>query len=173
MHFYLTNLTLEVLTINIIDKLRNGIIKFLKVDEATPLSISVREQFNFEDNCFKNRLWYRGESSELNTFYHQVQNTNYSFWGSIPTAGLEIRKIHTGLPKLIVNTLTNIVLSDFNGIEFNVDKIEIKEYWEQFEKENDLNAIINKAFKQTLCLGDGAFKYSIDTSVSQLPILEW
>ena len=70
MHFYLTNRTLEVLTINIIDKLRNGIIKFLKVDEATPLSISVREQFNFEDNCFKNRLWYRGESSELNTFYH-------------------------------------------------------------------------------------------------------
>ena len=173
MHFYLTNLTLEVLTINIIDKLRNGIIKFLKVDEATPLSISVREQFNFEDNCFKNRLWYRGESSELNTFYHQVQNTNYSFWGSIPTAGLEIRKIHTGLPKLIVNTLTNIVLSDFNGIEFNVDKIEIKEYWERFEKENDLNTIINKAFKQTLCLGDGAFKYSIDTSISQLPILEW
>ena len=162
-----------MLTINIIERLRNGIIKFLKIDEATPLSISVREQFNFEDNCFKNRLWYRGESNELNTFYHQVQNTNYSFWGSIPTAGLEIRKIHTGLPKLIVNTLTNIVLSDFNGIDFDTDKIEINDYWEQFEKENNLNSTIDKAFKQTLYLGDGAFKFSIDTNISKLPILEW
>lgn len=173
MHFYRTNHLSEVLQINIIDKLRNGIIKFLKIQEATPLSISVREQFNFEDNCFKNRLWYRGESNELNTFYHQVQNTNFSFWGSVPTAGLEIRKIHTGLPKLIVNTLCNIVLSDFNGVDFDTDKIEVADYWEQFEKENDLKAIVNKAFKQTLYLGDGAFKFSIDTNLSELPILEW
>lgn len=173
MHFYLTNLTLEVLKISIIDKLRNGIIKFLKIDEATPLSISVREQFNFEDNCFKNRLWYRGESVELNTFYHQVHNLNFSFWGSVPTAGLEIRKIHTGLPKLIVNTLSNIVLADFNGVNFKTDKLENIEYWNEFEKENDLNALIKKAFKQTLYLGDGAFKFSIDSKISQMPIVEW
>ena len=159
--------------INIIDKLRNGIIKFLKIEPATPLSISVREQFNFEDNCFKNRLWYRGESAELNTFYHQVQNVNCSFWGSIPTAGLEIRKVHTGLPKLIVNTLSNIVLADFNGVEFDNTKIEISDYWEQFQSENDLNTLIKTAFKQTLYLGDGAFKFSIDPKLSNVPVIEW
>lgn len=162
-----------MLTINIIDKLRNGIVKFLKIDSATPLSISVREQFNFEDNCFKNRLWYRGESNELNTFYHQVQNTNYSFWGSIPTAGLEIRKIHTGLPKLITNTLCNIVLSDFNGVDFETNKIEVADYWDKFQKDNGFEELIKRAFKQTLYLGDGAFKFSTDPELSDVPILEW
>lgn len=96
-----------------------------------------------------------------------------NFWGSVPTKGLEIRKIHTGIPKLIVNTLTNIVLSDYNGVEFENEKIELNEYWEKFQNENEFDELLKRAFKQTLYLGDGCFKFSLDPNISDLPIVEW
>lgn len=42
----------------------------------------------------------------------------YKFWASKCTPGMEMRKIHTGLPALIVRTISEIVLTDMNDFEF-------------------------------------------------------
>lgn len=157
------------------DKLKSGVRKavrsFLNIQEAPNYNFMIQEGMNYEANAFKNMIWYRGDSYELDQLYKQMANYNYSFWGSVPTVGLEIRKIHTGLPKIIVNQLVNIVLTDLNTIEFK--EIAKKDLWKDIVKENKFNKLLEKATREALVVGDGAFKISFDSSVSELPILEF
>ena len=144
---------------------------FLKIDEAQNSTIYIQESITQEINIAKNRIWYRGDSYELDQLYKQINNNNHSFWGTVPTVGMEIRKIHTGLPKLIVNTLVNIVHNDLNSIDF--DNEEVEEIWKEIEKENKFKKLLKKATKDVLIEGDGAFKISFDESTSNLPIVEF
>lgn len=157
------------------DKLKNGVRKavrsFLKIQEAPNYNFMIQEGMNYEANAFKNMIWYRGDSYELNQLYKQMSNYNYSFWGSVPTVGLEIRKIHTGLPKIIVNQLVNIVLTDLNTIEFK--EVSKNDLWKEIVKENKFNKLLERATREALVVGDGAFKISFDSNVSELPILEF
>jgi len=157
------------------DKLKNGVRKavrsFLNIQEAPDYNFMIQEGMNYEANAFKNMIWYRGDSYELNQLYKQMANYNYSFWGSVPTVGLEIRKIHTGLPKIIVNQLVNIVLTDLNIIEFK--EVAKNDLWKDIVKENKFNKLLERATREALVVGDGAFKISFDSTVSELPILEF
>jgi hypothetical protein len=157
------------------DKLKNGVRKavrsFLNIQEAPNYNFMIQEGMNYEVNAFKNMIWYRGDSYELNQLYKQMANYNYSFWGSVPTVGLEIRKIHTGLPKIIVNQLVNIVLTDLNTIEFK--EVAKNDLWKNIVKENKFNKLLERATREALVVGDGAFKISFDSNVSELPILEF
>ena len=157
------------------DKLKNGVRKavrsFLNIQEAPNYNFMIQEGMNYEANAFKNMIWYRGDSYELNQLYKQMANYNYSFWGSVPTVGLEIRKIHTGLPKIIVNQLVNIVLTDLNTIEFK--EVAKNDLWKNIVKENKFNKLLERATREALVVGDGAFKISFDSNVSKLPILEF
>jgi hypothetical protein len=89
----------------------------------------------------------------------------------VPTNGLEIRKIHTGIPKLIVDTLANIVTSDMNDLEF--EKVDNQDVWDAVEVENSLKDLCKRAIQDVLVVGDGAFKISLDPSLSDYPIIEW
>lgn len=153
------------------DFMRKALRSFLKIEPPQKQHITVTEELDFWSNAFANRLWYRGKASELNQFYRQLDNETRSFWGSVPTHGLEIRKIHTGIPKIIVNTLTNIVINDLNDLEF--EKIEHNDLWEAVNEENKLNDLLTQATKDVLVIGDGAMKISFDPEISSYPILEW
>lgn len=155
----------------ITSKLRSAVMNFLKIQPADITPFTVRELMDYKTNAFKNQIWYRGDSYELDQLYKQVENHNASFWGSVPTKGMEIRKIHTGLPKTIVNTLTNLVVSDLS--EITIDDAGKQELWGQIASENNFEKIIRKATKNVLVSGDGAFKISFDASVSNLPIIEY
>lgn len=72
---------------------------------------------------------------------------------------------------MIVKVLTAIVLSDMNDFEFDSDKQE--ETWKSIEEQNHFRKKMEKALKEILYIGDGAFKVTIDTAVSEYPILEW
>ena len=50
--------------------------------------------------------------------YRQLDVPGEMFWHSVNSAGQDMRRIHTGLPKLIVKVLTNIVINDYDGVEF-------------------------------------------------------
>lgn len=150
---------------------KNVLRSFLQIQEAQSTSFTIQELMNYETNAFKNTVWYRGDSYELDQLYKQIPNTNCSFWGSVPTPGMEIIKKHTGLPKIIVNTLASIVLSDLNNIEFK--NIEKNDLWESIVKENKLYKQLEKATKKVLVAGDGAFKISFDPQISKLPIIEF
>ena len=144
---------------------------FLKIYTANGQSFNINELLDFDSNVAVNKIWYRGESYELSQLYKQLDDNQYGFWGSVPTAGIEIRKIHTGLPKTIINTLTNVVVDDMQDVKFASEANH--NLWLDIAKENNFDTLIKSAIAKTLYSGDGAFKISIDTDMSQLPIVEF
>lgn len=157
----------------LIEKMKSTIRSWLNVQEANPTQIQITETMDYETNAIKNRIWYRGDSNELDQMYGQLQGTvdKYKFWASKSTPGMEIRKIHTGLPSMVVDTLTTVTLADMNDFEFKDDKA--KQQWEEIDKDNTFGKKLEKAVKETLYTGDGAFKVTFDTSISKYPILEY
>ena len=113
------------------DKIRDGIRTWLRVQPAQRGIINIQEIFDFEGNAIKNQIWYRGVSEELSQLYDQVDGDKTRFWAAKCSPGLAIRKIHVGLPAMMVDMLASIIV------------------------------------------GDGAFKLSIDTNLSQYPIIEF
>ena len=144
---------------------------FLKIYTANGKSFNINELLDFDGNVAVNKIWYRGESYELSQLYKQLDDNQHGFWGSVPTAGIEIRKIHTGLPKTIVNTLANVVADDLQDVKFNSEAD--NSLWRDIAKENTFDVLVKSAISKTLYTGDGAFKISIDTDISQLPIIEF
>ena len=155
------------------DNIRRGVRSWLQIQPANPYDIQIREMMDFETNAIRNRIWYRGDGNELEQLYGSLTEyaDKYKFWASKSTPGMDMRKIHTGLPQLIVKVLTAIVLSDMNDFEFDSDKQ--KETWKSIEEQNHFQKKMEKALKEILYIGDGAFKVTIDTAVSEYPILEW
>ena len=153
------------------DKIRMALRSFLRIEPAQHLSVVVDEEMDFSTTAFCHKLWYRGKAAELNQFYKQIDDGTGRFWGAVPTRGLEIRKIHTGIPKLIVDTLANIVTSDLNSLDFT--KIEHQDVWDAVERENSFKDLCSRAIQDALVVGDGAFKISLDSSLSEYPIIEW
>lgn len=117
-------------------------------------------------DVIRSQLWYRGDSSELFQFFHQIDGGVNSFWGSVPT-NEKIRKIHSGLPAIIADTLAYIVKSDFDDVEIN------RADWKEISKQIDFENLIGKAVCNTLVDGDGAFKISVDTDISSGPIVDF
>lgn len=160
---------------NMNEKIKNSIRTWLQVQKSSPYQIQIQELMDFELSAIRNRIWYRGDGNELEQLYAQCVEyaDKYKFWASKSSAGMEIRKIHTGLPALMVDTLANIVMSDLQEIEFGSGKH--KMLWDEFNADKDFRflELLEKAVKDAMIVGDGAFKISIDTSISPYPIVEW
>lgn len=158
---------------NMSEKIKKGIRTWLNIVPATPYNIQINEVLDFETNAIRNRIWFRGDSNELEQLYQSLTEyaDKYKFWGSKCTPGMEMRKIHTGLPSLIIRTLTSLILTDMNEFEFKDERH--KNLWEQIEKDNKFRKKLEKCLQETLYIGDGAFKVTIDTEISDYPIIEW
>lgn len=155
------------------ENIKRGIRSWLNVQPSSPTSIQIQEVMDFELTAIRNRIWYRGDGNELEQMYQQSQEyaDKYKFWASKCTPGMEMRKIHTGLPGLIVRILAGIVLEDMNDFEFN--KSAQEEIWKTIQKKNKFRKKLEKALKEVLYIGDGAWKITINTKKSQYPILRW
>lgn len=157
------------------ENIKKTVRSWLNVTPADPYSIQIQEVMDFELHAIRNRIWYRGDGNELEQMYQQNPEfaDKYKFWASKCTPGIEMRKIHTGLPALIVRTISEIVLTDMNDFEFADEQQ--RQIWDEIAdpKNNNFPKKIKQALKDALVVGDGAFKVSIDTEVSPYPILEW
>ena len=94
--------------------------KWLDIRPAQEQAIYIEEPYTFQSTIIRNRIWYRGRSSEIEQMCKQLQQNGYkdtSFWASVP-ANEKIRKIHSGLPKLMVRTLANLVKADLDEPEW-------------------------------------------------------
>ncbi|MEE0740781.1 MAG: phage portal protein [Emergencia sp.] len=153
--------------------MKRGIRSWLNVEEANPVQINISQSFDYIGNAIKNRIWYRGDGNELQQLYEQIDTgiDRYKFWACKSSPGMEIRKIHTGIPGLIVDVLTSVCLADAGEIEF--ENKEDEEVWRAIEQENEFMKRLEKAIKECLYIGDGAFKISYDESISEYPILEF
>lgn len=156
------------------ENIKRGIRSWLNVQPAGPVTIQIQEIMDFELSAIRNRIWYRGDGNELEQLYQQSPEAvdRYKFWASRCTRGMEMRKIHTGLPGLIVRILSAIVLADMNDFDFSGNEQQ-RIIWEAIAKDNKFRKKLEKALKEVLYIGDGAFKITIDTEISEYPILEW
>ena len=155
------------------ENIKKTVRSWLNIQSANPFNFQINEMMDFEAHAILNRIWYRGDGNELEQIYEQNAELadKHKFWASKPTPGMEIRKVHTGLPGLTVKVLSFVVLPDMNDFEFENPAQE--ELWKKIEKDNKFHKKIESALKETLFIGDGAFKVAVDTSISEYPILEW
>ena len=101
----------------ITNKIRSAMRSFLQIENAQANQITINEQLDFISNAAKNRIWYRGKANELSQLYKQISTDRNMFWAAVPTRGMEIRKAHTGIPKLMVDVITAIVCADMNDVK--------------------------------------------------------
>ena len=153
-----------------------GVIKdmiknWLEIKDNEGNQITIDKTTNFESQAFINNIWYRGDASELDQLYKQFDDglANKHFWSSQPSKSMSIRKIHTGLPAMIIDTIADISTEDLSNIQVT----KRQEEWEKMDKEIKIKEILNEAVKGALVSGDGAFKLSVDTEISEYPILEF
>ena len=145
--------------------IRAGIRSYLQIQEANPRGITIRELLDYEGNAIKNRIWYRGDSYELSQLYEQISSgaDSMKFWAAKASPGQEIRKIHTGVPALIVDTLASLSIADMD-IAIEGDQT-AEELFEEMSDDNDLTKEILTAVKESLYIGDGAFKITFDKGI--------
>lgn len=156
------------------DKIKNIIRNWLEIQPSVGDTITIQETNTFEGNCFRNLLWYRGDASELHQYYTQTDDLmgNAKFWAAISTTGINFRKIHTGLPAMIIDMLADIIVDSFNKIEVKGNN-EAQTNWEEIAKENDFKETLKQAIIDVFVQCDGAFKISYDTDISKYPIIEF
>ena len=157
---------------NITDNVRNSLRSFLQIEPATITTFNVRETLDFEANVYKNEIWYRGDPDELAQLYSAMPGVcnKTRFWAAAATKGREIRKIHTGLPAMMIDVLVSLTLADMNEI---IVSDRYAEYWGKTAEKNQIADLFERAVTDTLVTGDGAFKISTDPKLSEYPILEF
>lgn len=157
------------------DKMREGLRNFLQITPAPKNVIMIDEGMDFLANCAKNRIWYTGKSRQLSQLYASLNDVPKTmFWAAPMTQGLEIRKLHTGLAKIVIDMLGAIVLNDFNGVEISTEGSQRSvDEWAAIAKQNDFEDRLEECISDICIVGDGAFKISYDAEISDKVIIEW
>ncbi|MDF9845183.1 MULTISPECIES: capsid protein [unclassified Paenibacillus] len=154
---------------------KSMVMKILKITPAPESQvITIQEPYSYGANVLRNRLWYRGDPSELDQFYKQNVTDAVGrsrFWAAVPSTGLGIRKIHSGLPAMVADRLSDIVVADMDAITLQNDAETTA--WDEISKDNDFPELLAGAVTETLSAGDGAFKVTLDPEVSEYPLIEF
>ena len=110
---------------------------WLEIIPASEQNFVLQEQTDFKTDVLRSKLWYRGDSAELFQFFHALNDLNNNsncFWGSTPMRQ-KIRKIHSGLPAVIADTLAYIVCADLDKIE--ISDINAQSIFEEISNKTD------------------------------------
>ena len=151
------------------ERMRNKVRSWLRITPATGQSYNIIERTTREAEVMKAQMWYRGDADELFQFFHQASDADGikgSFWGSVPADG-SVRKIHSGLPAIIADTVAYIVKSD-------MDCIKAPPEWDDMKDEVSKQGFVEtvgQAIITALVDGDGAFR--IKVTDNEYPQLEF
>lgn len=143
--------------------------------------INNEEKINeFKTN--QNEVWYNGDSNELGNFYRSeklvdlpsdfiyLENVRKYFWAqAITEKEANFKKVHSGLPHAIINTIVNNIgdfkiTSDNKDLELAINKL--------LQYNNYLNLINQRQLPLTLAVGTGAMKIVIDNKYAY-PLIEF
>jgi hypothetical protein len=169
----------------IFDKIKQRILKFLGVEHLDGDPNSDRFTFINDENTVKRqkldevRIWYVGDSDELQNYYtnrdlsgnakepiYNRNKPNY-FWG-ISVAELPVKKVHSGIPRAIVDTLSNAIGMpniDCDGKEDVIAAI--------MDVNNFTAKLTQEARPLTLVEGWGGWKIVFDKDLCDYPILQY
>lgn len=160
----------------IVEKVKNMIRSWLKIQPANAQSITIREAASWETNCMRNRVWYRGDASEIEQLFKALGSDSVGcarFWAAAPT-GSAVRKAHSGLPAIMVDTLAYLIKADLGDVEFSGENAgAAADEWKALAQDCGFTDVVGDAISAVLAFGDGAFKISIDQDASQYPMLEF
>ncbi len=156
------------------ERVKKMILNWLDIQPAPITTVSLTERLPFELKAIESQIWYRGDAMELDQFYKQTKNDKINgarFWSASTNAST--RKIHTGLPAMIIDTLAYLVKADMDKIKFKNNIGEEK--WNKICKNEhfDFADIVGAGIVGALVSGDGAWKISVDQDVSDVPIVEF
>lgn len=160
----------------ITERVKNKLQSWLEIIPATEQSMTIMENTDFLTDVHRAQMWYRGDSEELSQFFRQLVTNGASslFWACAPQTR-KIRRIHSGLPAIIADTLAYIVYSDMDDFDF--EKSEQSSKWDKITditKDGvDFVSLVGQCVADTLVEGDGAFKISVDTELSPYPLCEY
>lgn len=147
---------------------------WLKIQPAPGRGLTIREPVSHETNVLRNKIWYRGDASELDQLFKLLGDDSVArarFWAAAPDKET-IRKAHSGLPGIMVDTLAGVVKADLADLDFGGNR-DAAARWQALADDNDLPGLVSQAVAETLVTGDGAFKISLDPEISDGPILEF
>lgn len=173
---------------NIIDAIRNRVLKFLRLDKlnSNPYGERLTYISNDEDIIKQNlqayKVWYTGDSSELLNFYTNQQiygnarepiynrnKMNY-FWG-LSSIEQNIKRVHSGIPNAIVTTLVNVLGIPQISITDNPEKQALLD--KILEKNDFANLVNQQQMPMTLVEGWGAFKVNFDKDMSDVVNIQY
>lgn len=158
---------------NIMDILRSGLKHWLRLDEEihSPYANSVNDT-NILEKYLIYDAWAIGDTRILEETYKQLPDGyRNSFWKAVPDKPL--CKRHTGIPKIILTSLVDIIAENYDGISFDSGNSKQEEIWKLIESDNDFFAIVIKAVRDCLVFGEGAFKIMNIPDLSEYPIIEF
>lgn len=149
---------------------------YLYINKANVKNIILKEPLAYENDLIINRTWYSADADLIEQVFKKLKNdesgvSSGRFWSAVPTGGLAIRKIHSGLPQMIVNVLSDLIIGDMGTIKTNDDFL--TGFWCEYDEDGDFTELIQDAITSTLVDGDGAFKIFMDPSVSEFPLVEY
>lgn len=111
------------------ERVRDMVRNWLRIEPAQEQSVTIRETVGYAANCMRNRVWYRGDAGEIEQLFRALDGGftggTARFWAKAPSNG-EVRKAHSGLPAILVDTLAYLVKSDLNDVEFEEDSADLK-----------------------------------------------
>jgi hypothetical protein len=104
---------------SLMDKLREAMRTWLYIEPGRDQgAITITQPLSFDAHVLRNRMWYRGDPSELEDFFKQCASDSASrsrFWAAIPDVPL--RKIHVDIATQMVDRLAGIIAGDMEGFE--------------------------------------------------------
>ena len=90
------------------------------INQNADVPVNLTERVSFNNNCIKNRVWYRGYPSELEEFFksriHSDSVSKARFWASVPSSG-RMRKLHSGIYAVVIDAITDLILGDYQGLQ--------------------------------------------------------
>lgn len=159
------------------ENIRRSLQDFLQIrQETTATSVVINQELTHGANTALHKVLYRSNAYEAQQAFKQVAESSADlgrFWASAPNKS-SVRKVRSDLYSMIIDVYSDICTSSMNEPEFeNENQLEL--FKEIFSKENNakFDDLVKDAVRDMLITGDGAFKISIDTNLSQYPIVEF
>ena len=145
----------------------------LVIEPAPARSVTLQEGCDHATAVLRDRVWYRGDADELDQLFRQLADSPVAaarFWAAAPRRET-LRKAHSGLPAVMVDTLTGIVRADLQPLRFA--DADADRRWRDIAAANDFAALVGRAVCECLVTGDGAFRICLDPDAAPGPILDF
>ena len=84
------------------NRLQSFIARIFKIEPARDRTVTIIEPHTFRENVLRNKIWYRGDSAELEQYFQKTARWDVEkarFWAA--HAQGNVRKMHSGIVVLL------------------------------------------------------------------------